>query len=248
VPGWDEILSGMVHGLQLILSGDPGVIQITLLSLRVSGGATLLGALVGISLGALLSLADFRGRTFVVALVNTMTGLPPVVVGLVLYLLLSSSGPLGFLKLLYTPEAMVVAQLIMVIPIVASITLSAISSVDQETKQAVRSLGASPFRELLIILNEARVGLLTSVVVGFGSAISEVGAIMMVGGNLLGHTRALTTAVVLLTNQGEFAQAIALGMVLLALGFSVNVLLMFLRGELFSGTLPYLTARRSGPK
>jgi tungstate transport system permease protein len=239
--GWDVIVAGLVKAVQLILTGDPTVLQITFLSIAVSGTATLLGALIGIPTGAAISLKQFRGKSAVVQVVNTLTGLPPVVVGLILYLLLSNSGPLGFLKLLYTPQAMILAQLLMVVPITTSITISSVSSIDPEVREAATSLGAGPLSETMIVLNEARLGLLTSVVVGFGSAISEVGAIMMVGGNLLGYTRALTTAIVLLTNQGEFAEAIALGIVLLSLAFVVNIVLTLLRSR-FAGTSSYTTS------
>lgn len=236
--GWDVIISGVAKAVQLILSGDPTVLQITFLSIVVSGTATLLGALIGIPLGTVTSLKQFKGKSAVVQVVNTLTGLPPVVVGLVLYLVLSNSGPLGFLRLLYTPQAMMLAQLVMVMPITMSITISSVSAIDPDVREAAMSLGASPLDETLIMLNEARVGLLTSVVVGFGSAISEVGAIMMVGGNLLGYTRVLTGAIVLLTNQGEFAEAIALGIILLSLAFVVNILLTILRSK-FAGTSSY---------
>jgi tungstate transport system permease protein len=243
---WDVIVAGLVKAVQLILAGDPMVLQITFLSIAVSGTATLLGALIGIPIGAAISLKQFRGKSAVVQVVNTLTGLPPVVVGLVLYLMLSSSGPLGFLKLLYTPQAMILAQLLMVVPITTSITISSVSSIDPEVREAAMSLGAGQLSETMIVLNEARLGLLTSVVVGFGSAISEVGAIMMVGGNLLGYTRALTTAIVLLTNQGEFAEAIALGIILLSLAFVVNILLTLLRSR-FAGTSSYATSILVGP-
>jgi tungstate transport system permease protein len=245
VSGWDVIVAGIVKAVQLILAGDPTVLQITSLSIAVSGTATLLGALIGISTGALVSLKQFRGKSIVVQVVNTLTGLPPVVVGLILYLLLSNSGPLGFLKLLYTPQAMILAQLLMVVPITTSITISSVSSIDPEVREAATSLGGSPLSEAMIMLNEARLGLLTSVVVSFGSAVSEVGAIMMVGGNLLGYTRALTTAIVLLTNQGEFAEAIALGIILLSLAFVVNIFLTLLRSR-FAGTSPYATSVLAG--
>jgi len=246
VSGWDVIVAGIAKAVQLILSGDPTVLQITSLSIAVSGAATLLGALIGISTGTVISLKQFKGKSAVVQIVNTLTGLPPVVVGLVLYLMLSSSGPLGFLKLLYTPQAMILAQLLMVVPITTSITISSVSSIDPEVREAAMSLGAGQLSETMIVLNEARLGLLTSVVVGFGSAISEVGAIMMVGGNLLGYTRALTTAIVLLTNQGEFAEAIALGIILLSLAFVVNILLTLLRSR-FAGTSSYTPSILVGP-
>jgi len=230
--GWDEIISGLIRALQLIFAMDPGVVEITALSLRVSGTATVLAAAIGIPLGAAISLKQFRGKTLLVSVIDALTGLPPVVVGLFLYLVLSSSGPMGFLRLLYTPEAMILAQLIIAIPVITSITVSSVSGVDPDVRDAITSLGASPAHELMLVLNEARLGLVTSLVVGFGSAISEVGAIMIVGGNLLGYTRALTTAIVLMTNRGEFAEAIALGIVLLGLAFAVNILLTAIKRRL----------------
>ena len=221
--------------MQLILSGDPNVFRITFLSLRVSGTATLLGAALGIPIGATIALRKFSGKTILMSIINTFMGLPPVVVGLFLYLILSSYGPLGFLHLLYTPEAMIMAQLIMVTPITAGITLSAVSNVDAKLRETAVSIGADSLQEVRMILNEARLGLLTAVLTGFGSAISEVGAIMIVGGNLLGYTRTLTTAVVLLTNQGDFDGAIALGIILLGLAFSVNVALTYLQTKTKAG-------------
>ena len=238
--GWDEVFYGLVKAVELIFSGDPDVIQITLLSLRVSGLATLIGGALGIPLGALVALRTFRGKTLVISVINTLMGLPPVLVGLVYYILLSSTGPLGFLRLLYTPEAMILAQLTMVLPIAAGVTISSVSTIDPKLREVAVSLGANPLQETAILLWEARVGLLTALVVGFGAAISEVGAIMIVGGNLLGYTRALTTAIVLLTNQGEFVEAIALGIILLALAFLVNAILTLIqmrsRSSLFAQT------------
>ncbi len=227
--GWEEIGLGLFRALQLIFSGDPEVLRITLLSLRVSGTATLLGAVIGIPIGALIALRRFPTRTLLISIINTFMGLPPVVVGLFLYLILSNAGPMGFLHLLYTPEAMILAQLVLVAPITAGVTLSAVSNVDVRLRDMAISLGAGRLQEVRIILREARLGLLTAVIVGFGSAISEVGAIMMVGGNLLGYTRALTTAIVLLTNQGDFTTAIALGIILLGLAFVINIVLTYLQ-------------------
>jgi tungstate transport system permease protein len=233
--GWEEIFDGIFRALQLILSGNPDVFRITFLSLSVSGTATLLGAAIGIPIGAAIALRRFPGKTALMSIINTFMGLPPVVVGLFLYLILSGFGPLGFLHLLYTPEAMIMAQLIMVTPITAGITLSVVSNVDAKLRETAISIGADPFQEAWIILNEARLGLLTAVLTGFGSAISEVGAIMVVGGNLLGYTRTLTTAVVLLTNQGDFEGAIALGIILLGLAFSVNIVLTYLQTKTKAG-------------
>ncbi len=241
--GWEEIFSGIFKALQLILSGDPNVLTITFLSLRVSGAATLLGTAVGIPIGTTIALRKFPGKTLLMSIINTFMGLPPVVVGLFLYLILSGYGPLGFLHLLYTPEAMIMAQLFMITPITAGITMSVVSNVDARLREAAISIGADSLQETRIILNEARLGLLTAVLTGFGSAISEVGAIMIVGGNLLGYTRTLTTAVVLLTNQGEFANAIALGIILLGLAFSVNVVLTYLQTKTKAGLFSADTGR-----
>ena len=241
--GWEEIGFGLFRALQLIFSGDPEVLRITLISLRVSGTATLLGAAIGIPVGASIALRRFPARTLLISVINTLMGLPPVVVGLFLYLMLSNFGPMGFLRLLYTPEAMVLAQLVLVAPITAGVTLSAVSNVDARLKEMAVSLGADPLQEVRIILREARLGLLTAVIVGFGSAISEVGAIMMVGGNLLGYTRALTTAIVLLTNQGAFTEAIALGIILLGLAFAINILLTYLQLRTKAGLFAAETER-----
>jgi tungstate transport system permease protein len=227
--GWDDIIFGIVKAFQLIFSGNPEVLEITFLSIRVSGLATILGSFIGIPLGATIALKKFPGKSLIISIINTLMGLPPVVVGLALYLLLSSSGPMGFLHILYTPEAMILAQLIMVVPIITGVTLSAVSSIDVKVRETAISLGANGLWETRIILNEARLGIVTSMVVGFGTAISEVGAIMIVGGNLLGYTRALTTAIVLQTSQGAFAEAIALGIILLILAFIVNLFLTLLQ-------------------
>lgn len=222
---WDEIIAGLLRAAQLISAGDRNVIEITLLSLRVSGSATLIGAAMGIPLGSVLALYGFRGKAVAVGLVNTLTGLPPVLVGLFVYLLLSFRGPLGYLGILYTPEAMVFAQLILVVPVVAGVSYSSVSSIDPAVREVATSMGASSSQEILTVLKEARMGILTSLVVGFGAAISEVGAIMIVGGNIEHQTRALTTAMVLLTSRGEFAEGLALGIILLTMAFFVNLAL-----------------------
>lgn len=227
--GWDELLQGLQRAIELILSGDPEVARITVLSLRVSGTAVLLGSMVGIPLGALIALKPFPGKSLVRWIVNTLMGLPPVVVGLVFYLLLSSSGPMGFLRLLWTPEAMIIAQLVMVLPISMGLTTSAVAGVNPEIRERALSLGASSWQQTLTVLREARFGILTSIVASFGAAISEVGAVMMVGGNLLGFTRVLTTGIVLLTNQGKFDEALALGIILLGLAFLINGILTALQ-------------------
>jgi tungstate transport system permease protein len=201
------------------------------LSLRVAGTALLLSALLGIPLGTWLGLSAFRGKRLVVALVYTGMSLPPVVVGLAVYLLLSRSGPLGGLGWLFTPAAMIVAQTVIALPLVAGITLSAVAAVPAELFQQVRALGGSRRQARRAVLREARAGVLVALAAAFGRVISEVGAAMMVGGNIQGHTRVLTTAIVLETGKGAFAVALALAGWLLALALAVNVAILGLQGR-----------------
>ncbi|MEJ5293265.1 MAG: ABC transporter permease [Candidatus Methanosuratincola sp.] len=223
--GIEIFLEGFSKAFELILANDPGIQAITALSLRVSLTATLLGSAFGIPLGFLIGSHGFRGKSMVIAVVNTLMGIPPVVVGLVVYLLLSTAGPLGFLRILYTPEAMILAQIFLTFPVVCGITISSVLGLDKRLKETLQSLSAPKLWEAVILLRECRIGLLTAVMAAFGAAISEVGAIMMVGGNILGYTRALTTAIMLYTNTGEFALAIALGIILMLLAFGVNLTL-----------------------
>jgi tungstate transport system permease protein len=209
----------------------PEVWAIAWLTLRVTGTALLLAALPGVPLGAWLGLARFRGRGAVTALVYTGMGLPPVVVGLAVYLLLSRSGPLGFLGWLFTPTAMVLAQAVIALPVVAGITLSAVAAVPADLLTQVRALGASRWQARWAVLREARAGVGAALAAAFGRAVAEVGAALMVGGNVQGHTRVLTTAIVLETGKGEFALALALAGWLLALALAVNVALLALQGR-----------------
>ncbi len=225
-----EILSGLVQAIRLILAGDPTLFKVIVLSLQVSGVALLFSALVGIPLGAWLGLRQFRGRWLVMALIYTGMGFPPVVVGLFVYLFLSRSGPLGSLSWLFTPYAMVVAQTIISFPLVAGFTMAAVMGVDPNLRQQVQSLGADEWQTTLAILAEARVGVVVSIIAGFGSIISEVGAVMLVGGNIEGKTRVLTTAIVLETRKGNFDLAIALGVILLGLSFLTNLIMLRLQG------------------
>lgn len=205
------------------------VLNITALSFRVTGLAVAFAALLAIPLGSLLGLWDFRGKRVLVTLINTLMGLPPVVVGLMLYLVLSRSGVLGPLDLLYTPTAMIIAQFIMAIPIILGLSYSAISAVPQRLVERTISLGATQRQLIMAIIGEARVGILASIVAAFGGAISEVGAIMLVGGNIRYFTRALTTAIVLYTDMGEFGMAITLGLILLVTSFVINLFLTYLQ-------------------
>ena len=209
------------------------MIRIVNLSLRVTGVALLFSTLAGIPLGSWLGLRRFVGRQLVIALLYTGMGFPPVVVGLFVYLMLSRSGPLGSLGWLFTPAAMVVAQVIISFPLVSGFTMAAVMGVDPDLRQQVLSLGATDWQATLAVLREARVGVMVSIIAGFGSIISEVGAVMLVGGNIQGSTRVLTTAIVLETRKGNFDLAIALGVVLLALSFLANLAMLRLQGRAF---------------
>ena len=219
----DLLGGGVRHAFLLIMHGDQGVMEIMWLSLRLSGLATLLSLALGIPAGALLGLSRFPGRNVVLGVVNSGMGLPPVVVGLVVSILLWRSGPLGFLELLYTPSAVVLAQLILAFPVVAGLTSAALQQLDPRLRQQLAGLGASPLQVLWWLMHEARFSILAAVMAGFGAVISEVGASMMVGGNILHYTRVLTTATVLETTKGNFDVAIALGVVLLTLTFTITM-------------------------
>jgi len=212
------------------------LLEIILLSLRVSGVALLISTLTGIPVGAYLGLRRFAGRRLLVALMYTGMGFPPVVIGLFVYLILSHSSPLGGLSQavfpeLFTPGAMILAQSIIAFPLVAGFSMAAVMAVDPQLRQQVRSLGATDRQTVLTILAEARLGVLVAVIAGFGGIISEVGAVMLVGGNIAGRTRVLTTAIVLETRKGNFELALALGFVLLGLTFVANLAMLRLQGR-----------------
>ncbi|HSM35619.1 MAG TPA: ABC transporter permease [Longimicrobiales bacterium] len=219
------MLDALRRGLGYLLSGSADIVEIVLLSLRVSGSAIVLGVLIGLPVGVAVGLGRFRGRRMAIAAIHTGFALPPVVVGLFIYLALSRSGPLGGLGLLFTPTAMVIAQAVLAAPYVAGITLAAVQAVPEAVRLQARALGASPLRAILTHLREARLGLGAAVVAGFGAVISEVGAVMLVGGNVQGETRVMTTAIVTETRRGDIAAAVALGIVLLVIAFAVNLTL-----------------------
>ena len=221
----DLIFQGIVRAIQLLLAGDPEVVRVTLLSLQVSLTATALSLAVGMPLGAILALSRFPGRNFVVSLVNTGMGMPPVVVGLIVAIMLWRSGPFGFLRAMYTPAAMVIAQFIIAAPIVIGITLAAIQQINPKLRLQILALGANRLQYFWLLVREARLPLLAATMAGFGAVISEVGASMMVGGNIMGHTRVLTTATVMETSKGEFAVAIALSVILMLMVYLVNLAL-----------------------
>jgi tungstate transport system permease protein len=234
------MLSGFWQAIGLIGSGDPALREIVGLTFHVSGVALAISALIGIPLGALLGMTRFVGRRLFISLLYTGMGFPPVVVGLFVYLLLSRSGPLGslgvsWMPILFTPGAMIVAQTVISFPLVAGFTMAAVMGVDPLLRQQVRALGATPLQTAIAVLVEARVGVVVSIIAGFGSIISEVGAVMLVGGNIEGRTRVLTTAIVLETRKGAFGLAMALGIVLLTLAFLVNLSMLMLQGRTFDG-------------
>jgi tungstate transport system permease protein len=221
----DLIGQGIDKAFELVFGLDAEVWSITWLSLKISATATLVALLLGIPLGILLALARFPGRSVMVALVNTGMGLPPVVVGLFVSLFLWRSGPLGFLDLIYSPTAMIIAQVIIAAPIVAGLTLASFQSLDPKLSLQILGIGASRSQMLWLLCKEARLPLLAAVMAGFGGVVSEVGASMMVGGNIRGQTRVLTTATVLETGKGNFDVAIALSIILLMLTFAINFFL-----------------------
>jgi tungstate transport system permease protein len=218
----DLVLDGLIKAYHLISGLDPEVVAITLLTLKISGTATVVSTGIGIISGTVIALVRFPGRRFIVAMVNTGMGLPPVVVGLFITILIWRSGPLGSLGLLYTPTAMVIAQTIIATPIITGITLSAMQHLPEKLRLQILALGATRVQLLLLLMREARLPMLTGIMAGFGGVVSEIGASIMVGGNVKGYTRVLTTATVMETGKGNFALAISLGIILLVLAFAVN--------------------------
>ncbi len=228
----NELVNGLIQAIQLILSGDSALFEIIFRSLRVTGLALIISSLVGIPVGAALGLSRIRALGFITALLYTGMGLPPVVVGLFVYLFLSRSGPLGWLEWLFTTNAMICAEVIISFPLVAGLTMTAVQGVDPALRLQARSLGATRIQEAWTVIREARIGVVAALVAGFGSIISEVGAVMLVGGDIDGKTRVLTTAIVLNTRTGEFQLAIALGIILLLLAFIANVAMLQLQGRM----------------
>jgi len=218
-----SIIDSFSRALFLILNLNKELLGIIFLSIKVSGTALVAAAVIGLPLSALLGFRKFPLKGLIISLLNTFMGLPPVVVGLFVYLLLSRSGPLGFMGLLYTPSAMVIAQTILAFPIVASLCYSAIVSVDPIIRQASMTLGATPFQISVTIINEARYGIMSGIIAAFGRVMAEVGAILIVGGNIAGYTRVMTTTIALETDKGNFELALALGIILLAISLSINL-------------------------
>ncbi|MBM4274498.1 MAG: ABC transporter permease subunit [Deltaproteobacteria bacterium] len=230
------IIDGFAAAFRLIFTLNPELLGIILLSLQISGTALVLATLLGLPVGAFLALRRMPLRGVVISLLNTGMGLPPVAAGLFLYLLLSRSGPLGFLGLLYTPGAMIIAQSILAFPIVASLAHAAIANVDPVIRQAAITLGATPFQESVAIIKEARYSIMAGIMAGLGRVMAEVGAIIIVGGNIAGYTRVMTTTIALETDKGNFELAIALGVILLAISLAITTGLRFFQRLGRSGT------------
>jgi len=227
----DFIIEGMQKALQLIFSLDREIINIVLLSLRVSLTAIILASFLGIPLGFLMAVKDYWGKRFSIALVNTLLALPTVVIGLVVYSLISRRGPLGVFSLLYSPSAMIIGQFILAIPIIIALTHSAVQGVDKRIRNTALTLGATETQSAWTVIKEARYAVLAAVITGFGRVIAEVGAAMMLGGNIKGSTRIMTTAIALETAKGEFGFAIALGVILLLIALVANILLHYFQSR-----------------
>ncbi len=225
----DTITQGFIEALRMLLRLDPDVLEISWRTLQVSGIATFVSVLIGIPVGTALALTRFFGRGFVVSVVNFGMGLPPVVVGFVTWLLLMRYGPLGAFGLLYTPTAMIIAQAVIASPIVAGFTMAAVQAINPKLRLQILSLGTTRIQYLLLLLWESRLGILAAIIAGFGGVISEVGASMMVGGNIRGYTRVLTTATVLEVSKGKFELAAGLSIILLLLSFVIMASLSYLQ-------------------
>ncbi len=234
------VIEGFSKAFSLILHGDAELFGVIALSLKVSCIALVIAALFGIPLGAFVGLKRLPAKGAIISLMNTLMGLPPVVVGLFLYLLLSRSGPFGFLGLLYTPTAMVLAQTLLAFPIVLSLAHSAVMGVDPIIRQAAETLGASQVQVTVVVIREARYGILAGVIAAFGRVMAEVGAILIVGGNIAGLTRVMTTAIALETDKGNFELALALGVILLCLSLLVNLLLHLIQRKDLSATAQWV--------
>ncbi len=221
----DDISQGIVQAINLIVTLNPEVMQIAALSLYISLSATIIAALISIPIAGLIHFHEFPGKQALIIVIQTLYSVPTVVVGLVIYLLISRSGPLGFFGLLFTPEGMILGQTVLIIPIMLGLIITALSGIDTGISDTLVSLGATRFQKILEIIKEARFAILSAIVLGFGRAIAEVGVAMMIGGNIRGHTRVLTTAITLETGMGNFGFSIALGIILLIVALIVVVAL-----------------------
>jgi tungstate transport system permease protein len=227
----DFLTKSLAEAAVMLFSLDPELYFVVYVSLKVSLMSTLIASVLGIPLGFIISMRQFPGKRAVITLLNTMLALPTVVIGLLVYALLSRQGALGHYGLLYTPTAIVIGQVILILPWVAAFTVSAVSRIDQRYRRTAMTLGAGSFQVSLAILREARFGILGAVIAAFGRVIAEIGIAMMLGGNIKGFTRTMTTAMALEHNKGEFVLAVALGIVLLAVSLAMNILLQIVQGR-----------------
>ncbi|MHA1803993.1 MAG: ABC transporter permease [Promethearchaeota archaeon] len=227
----NEIIQGIIQAIMLIIMFDREIWFTVILSIGVSGTATFIASMIGLPIGSLMGLRDFWGKKSITNLLNTFMGFPPVIMGLFVFLLLSKNGPLGSLGLLYTPTAMIIAQLLLAIPIIAGTTKAAIESVDPVLKETILSLGATEIELWWELIKDSKRSIIAGILVAFGQAISEVGAVMIVGGNIRWHTRVFTTSIVYQTQMGEFGMAIALGFILISVAFILNYTLTYLQSK-----------------
>jgi len=232
----DDIAQGVTQAVHLIVTLNPEVMEIAVLSLYISLSATIIAALISIPLGGFIHFHEFYGKRALIVVIQTLYSVPTVVVGLLLYLLISRSGPLGFLSLLFTPEGMILGQTILIMPIMMGLVISALSGVDKNISDTLVALGATGFQKIIEIVKEARYAILSAVVLGFGRAIAEVGVAMMIGGNIRGFTRVLTTAITLETGMGAFGISIALGIILMIVALIVVVTLNLITSGMSSET------------
>ena len=223
------IFTSITKAFKLIISLDPELFGIIMLSIKVSGAAIIIATFAGIVITLVLDLKDFTGKNAAVTVINTFMGLPPVVAGLVLYLLLSRSGPLGFFHLLYTPWAMVLAQVVLAVPIIAGLSYAAVASADPSLRLSAVTLGATPLQTTIKVMKNARYSILAAVLAGLGRVLAEVGAVLIVGGNIAGYTRVMTTAIALEADKGDFELAVALGIILLLIALTLNGTLFFIQ-------------------
>lgn len=227
----NEILDGFYQAVHLIITLNPEVMEITVRTLEISLISTAIATIISVPLGGLIHFREFRGKRVLVTLIQTLYALPTVIAGLFVFLLISRAGPFGFLRLLFTPGGMVLAQSLLILPIMTGLTLTALSGVERSTRDTIISLGATEVQTILSLVHEARFAILGSVALGFGRAISEVGAAMMIGGNIRGFTRVLTTAIALETSMGNISLSLALGIILLAIALVVNLLVHMVQQE-----------------
>jgi tungstate transport system permease protein len=227
----NEIIEGFRTAIELIITLNPEVIEISIRSILISLSATLIASFIAIPTGSLITFSEFRGKQALVNIIQTLYALPTVLVGLFVFLLISRAGPLGFMRLLFTPEGMVIAQTVLILPILIGLTISSLKGIDTTILDALRSLGATKMQFLRSVVSEARYAIMAAVVLGFGRAISEVGAAIMIGGNIRGHTRVLTTAISLETSMGNIAVSIALGIILLLIALVINLLLAIVQNR-----------------